>query len=133
MFTYKKVTSFAIHFLPATMIYLLRWEPRLTDALSETTTCYAYSNDLTLTTGFLLPVSFWFMWQLSYVYFQFTYLDKHPELVISQRYLVADGRKTLTKYGYKFGIYLGMNYNEHFLISKLFFVLKRCLRTERST
>ena len=101
------------------MIYLLRWEPRLTDASSETT-CYAYSNDLTLTTGFLLPVSFWFMWQLSYVYFQFTYLDKHPELVISQRYLVADGRKTLTKYGYKFGIYLGMNYNKHVLIAKLF-------------
>lgn len=102
-----KFTSFAIHFMPALLYYLLRWEPRMMGGSSDTT-CYEYTPDLTFTTGFLQPVSFWLFWQLSYVYFQFTYLDKHPELVISQRYLVADGRKTLTKYGYKMGIHLGL-------------------------
>ena len=92
--------------MPALLCYLLRWEPRMTDGASDTT-CYEYTPGLTFTTGFLQPVSFWLFWQLSYVYFQFTYLDKHPELVTSQRYLVADGRKTLTKYGYKMGIHLG--------------------------
>ena len=89
------------------LYYLLRWEPRISGA-TEQETCYAYTPDLTFTSAFLQPVCFWLFWQLSYVYFQFTYLDKHPELVISQRYLVADGRKTLTKYGYKMGIHLGM-------------------------
>ena len=103
----EKVTSFAIHFLPACMLYLLKWETRLLNSTSERT-CYAYSSDLSFVSGFLQPVSFWFVWQISYVYFQFTYLDKHPDLVISQRYLVADGRKTLAKYGYRFGIHLGM-------------------------
>ena len=69
--------------------------------------CYDYAGGLNFATGFLQPVSFWMLWQFSYVYFQFVYLDKHPDLVISQRYLVADGRKTLAKYGYRFGIYLG--------------------------
>lgn len=105
----SQATSFAIHFLPALMYYLLRWDPRLLDDGSSESTCYEYTNDLSLITGFLQPVAVWFAWQLSYVYFQFTYLDKHPDLVISQRYLVADGRKTLTKYGYKMGIYLGMH------------------------
>ena len=89
------------------LYYLLRWEPRISGA-TEQETCYAYTPDLTFTSAFLLPVCFWLCWQFGYVYFQFTYLDKHPELVISQRYLVADGRKTLTKYGYKMGIHLGM-------------------------
>lgn len=102
-----KVTSFAVHFLPAMLYYLLRWEPRISGA-TEQETCYAYTPDLTFTSAFLLPVCFWLCWQFGYVYFQFTYLDKHPELVISQRYLVADGRKTLTKYGYKLGIHLGL-------------------------
>jgi len=102
-----KVTSFAIHFLPALLYYLLRWETRLAGESSENT-CYEYTTDLSFTTGFLQPVSFWLFWQFSYVYFQFSYLDKHPELVISQRYLVADGKKTLTKYGYKMGIHLGL-------------------------
>ena len=84
----------------------MRWETRLAGETSEST-CYEYTTDLTFTTGFLQPVSFWLFWQFSYVYFQFSYLDKHPELVISQRYLVADGKKTLTKYGYKMGIHLG--------------------------
>ena len=101
-----QVTSFAIHFLPALLYYLLRWETRLAGESSENT-CYEYTTDLSFTTGFLQPVSFWLFWQFSYVYFQFSYLDKHPELVISQRYLVADGKKTLTKYGYKMGIHLG--------------------------
>ena len=105
-----QVTSFAIHFLPALLYYLLRWETRLAGESSENT-CYEYTTDLTFTTGFLQPVSFWLFWQFSYVYFQFSYLDKHPELVISQRYLVADGKKTLTKYGYKMGIHLGTPFN----------------------
>ena len=91
--------------------------------VSGEATCYEYTPDLTFTTAFLQPVCFWLLWQLSYVYFQFTYLDKHPELVISQRYLVADGRKTLTKYGYKLGIHLGIKKNMHGVLAH-FFVTK---------
>ena len=95
------------------LYYLLRWETRLAGETSENT-CYEYTTDLTFTTGFLYPVSFWLFWQFSYVFFQFSYLDKHPELVISQRYLVADGKKTLTKYGYKMGIHLGTRFHAIF-------------------
>ena len=113
-----QVTSFAIHFLPALLYYLLRWETRLAGESSENT-CYEYTTDLSFTTGFLQPVSFWLFWQFSYVYFQFSYLDKHPELVISQRYLVADGKKTLTKYGYKMGIHLGTQFHTIFFHSNI--------------
>lgn len=87
-----KVTSFAIHILPAMLVYLVRWSPAYVSS-EATDICYA-NPSLTFWSGWAVPVLCWMTWQAIYLYVQFSHLDFHPELVTSQRYIMENAKKS---------------------------------------
>jgi len=101
-----KVTSFSIHIMPAILVYVTRWDPKYVSPES-TEVCYP-NQDLSLYTGFLIPVGCWWLWQLFYLYVQFSYLDFHPELTTSQRYLTEQALRKGQGMGVSWGKFLGL-------------------------
>ena len=98
-----KVTSFALHVLPALTCYLIKWDQRMVDAgLGQ-----EKWNSLTFSEVFLYPMGFYLSWQLFYFYIQFTIIEKDKALITSLRHLANDAKNPSTKVGYKLATYLG--------------------------
>jgi len=102
-----KVTSFAIHILPAMLVYLVRWEPAYVGKGQTEGTCYP-NQSVTIWSGWLIPIGCWVCWQVIYLYVQFSHLDFHPELVTSQRYIFENAKKSMivTNWGKLTGLYV---------------------------
>jgi len=75
-----KMTSFFIHIMPPLTCYLQRW-----DVIPGSTPEEGLS--LSLMSAIVLPMFLYSVWQIFYLYIQFTVIDKDPELVTSLRYL----------------------------------------------
>ena len=104
-----KVTSFAIHILPGTFYYLLRWNPKLSDAvdINNSTAQLANFTPLTWTEQFLNPLVFYIIWQIFYLIIHYTVIEKDPTLVTSIRHLTKDTKNPSHKMGAKLAVKLG--------------------------
>ena len=97
-----KVTSFAIHILPATFYYLIRWHPALSKDYQPTKI-----SPISWSENFLYPLAFYLSWQVIYLIVHFLVIEKDPTLVTSMRHLVKDKKNPSHKFGKKWAINLG--------------------------
>ena len=116
------MTSFAIHILPGTFYYLLRWNPKL------------WPNDkiplitrLTWSEQFYYPLVFYLLWQIFYLIVHFVVIEKDPTLITSIRHLTRDKKNPATKAGTKLAIKLG-NFFKNCIFSVVFLDLEPKLR-----
>ena len=98
-----KVTSFAIHILPGTFYYLLRWNPKLSPDSHQ----LPNFTSLTWTEQFLNPLTFYIIWQIFYLIIHYTVIEKDPTLVTSIRHLCKDTKNPSHKLGAKLAVKLG--------------------------
>jgi len=83
-----KMTSFYIHIMPPLTCYLLRW-----DVISGSAPPEGFS--LSFSEAFIIPMFLYSVWQVFYLYIQYTVIDRDPELVTSLRYLTQCPRNPM--------------------------------------
>ena len=97
-----KVTSFALHIMPALTYYLLKWDERMVSAGLA-----VELKPLTWSEQFYYPLCFYLIWQLIYFYVQYTVIEKDKTLITSLRYLVNDHKNPSTQVGSKLAVRMG--------------------------
>jgi len=83
-----KMTSFYIHIMPPLTCYLQRW-----DVISGSVPPEGFS--LCFSDAFIIPLFLYSIWQVFYLYIQYTVIDHDPELVTSLRYLTQCPRNPM--------------------------------------
>ena len=101
-YSIDKVTSFAIHILPGTFYYLLRWNPKLWPNNK-----IPLISRLTWSEQFYYPLVFYLLWQIFYLIVHFVVIEKDPTLITSIRHLTRDKKNPATKAGTNLAIKLG--------------------------